>query len=464
MCMDLEKRAKRQSLKVIVSEAIMVITVVITVAVLAFVVSGYWLNADFKVERQGMLQINSVPTGASVAVDGDSPWFQRTNTSKILSSGEHEVVLSKEGYDTWSKTVNIKEGLLYRLNYPHLFLKDRMKETVYDATTTTFATVSPNRKLMLLANNTTNWALLNLDSETIKPTIVDVSKVFSSTSLSSDINSKLFTGEIIAASWDSANEHVLLKIKTNDVVEWILLDIRNTSKSVNLTREFATTFTEMRILDHSADNLLAIRDGNLHKIDVNASQISAVLIEDVVSYDYYDSEIIFASKNQIGLLRIGQTSPAIIKETEADEVKVLIGKFYDNKYLYVIEDKMITVYQKNDLQELMQTDISFVPQKIKVGYDGDFVSMTSDQSIATLDMESMNITEWQIDSSHYGWLNGYMFYAVNDGELSVYDYDGLNCRSLATNVSSHFPATITSEKWLYYFSDNELTREWLIAR
>ena len=165
MFMDLEKRAKRQSLKIIVSEMMMVITVIITVVVLVFVVSGYWLNADFKVERQGMLQINSVPTGASVAVDGDSPWFQRTNTSKILSSGKHEVVLSKDGYDTWSKTVNIKEGLLYRLNYPHLFLKDRTKESVYDTTTATFATVSPSRKLLLLANNTTDWLLINIDSE-----------------------------------------------------------------------------------------------------------------------------------------------------------------------------------------------------------------------------------------------------------------------------------------------------------
>ena len=56
MFMDLEKRAKRQSLKIIVSEMMMVITVIITVVVLVFVVSGYWLNADFKVERQGMLQ------------------------------------------------------------------------------------------------------------------------------------------------------------------------------------------------------------------------------------------------------------------------------------------------------------------------------------------------------------------------------------------------------------------------
>ena len=140
--MDLEKRARRQSLRVIISETIMVLTVVIMVVVLGFVVSGYWINSDFKVERQGMLQIYSVPTGADVEVDGDSPWFQRTNTSKVLSSGEHNIVLTKDGYDSWSKTVNIGEGLLYRLHYPRLFLKEREKENIYDATASIFATVS----------------------------------------------------------------------------------------------------------------------------------------------------------------------------------------------------------------------------------------------------------------------------------------------------------------------------------
>ena len=456
MFMDLEKRAKRQSLKIIVSEMMMVITVIITVVVLVFVVSGYWLNADFKVERQGMLQINSVPTGASVAVDGDSPWFQRTNTSKILSSGKHEVVLSKDGYDTWSKTVNIKEGLLYRLNYPHLFLKDRTKESVYDTTTATFATVSPSRKLLLLANNTTDWLLINIDSEIIKPATIDISKLFPSAN-------GLFAGKIISANWDSANEHVLLKIQNDDSIEWVLLDIRNSSKSINLTREFATTFTDVNIFDHSAENLLAIRDGNLHKIDVGARQISAVLIENILSYAFFDSEIIYSTKGQVNLLKLGQDSPIFVKGTESD-AQVLISKFYDDKYIYVIEGEEITVYQKNDLEELIHAEIGFTPQELKIGQDGDFVAMNSGTNFATLDMESMQITNWQINSSSYNWINGYMLYVINDGELSVYDFDGLNHRILSNNVSNHFPVTITSEKWLYYFSDDELVREWLIAR
>ena len=462
MTMDLEKRARRQSFRIIFSEVVMVLTVIIMVAILALVVSGYWLNSDFEVERQGMLQVYSIPTGANVEVDGDAPWFQRTNTSKILSSGEHTVTLTKDGYDSWSKTINISEGLLYRLHYPHLFLKEREKETVYNATTTTFATVSPNRKLLLLANNTTDWSLLNLDADTMKPTTLDIAKVFSIEKTPGDEQPSLFAGEIISADWDRANEHVLLQVALNDSIEWALLNIKDVSNSVNLTREFAANFSNIRIFDNSASNLLAIRDGNLHKIDVLARQISAILAENVANFDFYESDIIFASGTDVSTLKIGDT-PSVIKTTDVP-AQVFVGKFYETNYIFVITENTISVYQKDDLAEIFTAALDFAPQKVKIGHDGEFVVMSSDTNIASLDMESMTIRNWTTNSPDFGWINNYMIYSVKDGDLRVYDFDGLNQRQLAENVSGHFPVTITNDKWLYYFSDNQIIREWLIAR
>ena len=460
--MDLEQRAKRQSFRVIISETIMFLTVAITVVVLALIVSGYWLNADFKVERQGMLQINSIPTGASISVDGDTPWFQRTNTSKILSSGEHEIILTKDGYDTWSKTVSISEGLLYRLNYPHLFLKEREKEAVYDVTATTFATASPNRKLILLANSTTSWKLLKLDSDTIKADSIDISKLFSSVSLASGATTGLFNGEILSAEWDNSNEHILFKVNANGSIEWVILDIRNLSKSVNLTRDFATNFEKIKIFANSASTLLVVRNGNLHKIDVDARQISAILVSGIQSFDFYDSEIIYVSNGELNLMRIGN-EPVVLSEVEP-EAKALLGKFYDEKYIYVLEKNVLSIYQINSFELVEEIEISFSPENIKVGYGGEFIVMNTGVSFATIDMESMQVGEWSADSSHFGWINRYMLYSTLDGELFVYDFDGLNRRSLASNVSNHFPVVITDDKWLYYFSDGQLMREWLIAR
>lgn len=461
--MDYEKRAKRQSLRIIFSEFVMFLAVVSMVVVLGFVVSGYWINGDLKVERQGMLQINSIPTGLNITIDDELLRFQRTNSSKILSSGEHTVLLSKEGYDTWTKTVTIREGLLYRLNYPYLFRQEREKEDVYDATGTTFATVSPNRNLILLVNKTTNWTLINLDSTTIKPIAVDISKAFSSVSLATGAASGLFTGEILATEWDNANEHILFKVKNGENIEWVLLNVRNAAKSVNLTREFASNFEDVRILDSSASNLLAMRNGNLHKVDVESRQISAILASGVIHYDYYDNEIIYSTEEKINLLKLGDEKATPIEELEAPAT-LLLSKFYEDKYITVIRDLEVIVYKKDDLTEVARADLSFAPNYYKVGHDGDFIFLRNGSQLATFDMEALALKEWSPESEKFGWITNYMIYTVKNNELIVYDYDGLNRRSISTNVSAHFPVTITNNRWMYYFNDDGLVREWLIPR
>lgn len=465
--MDSEKRAKRQSIRIIVSELFMVIAVIITVAILALVVSGYWLNSDFKVERQGLLQISSIPTGADVEIDGNSSWLQRTNTSKVLSSGLHKIVLTKDGYDSWSREIKISEGLLYRVHYPRLFLNDREKETIYSAPATTFATVSPNHNFLLLVNKTTEWELINLDSEKQNIKKIDVGSVFSNVSMANGATAGLFTGEIISADWDANNEHILFQIKDNEKTTWTLLNINNIENSVDLTKEFNADFTRVKIFDNSASKLLAVTGGNLHRIDVNGRQISSVLVEDIQDFDFYDDEIFFSAAKSSNSYYVGISKINDNKITELLETKipaeVAISKFYDDKYLVVLLDNVVTLYKKDDFVEVLSRALEFLPKNIKVGGDGEFFNMSIDKQIASLDMEAMNIREWEVSSSNFGWLDGSMIYSVKDGELTVYDFDGLNARNLSKNVSERLPVTITSNKWLYYFSDDNLIRE-LITR
>lgn len=462
--MDLEERARRQSLRVITSEIIMVVTVIITVIILAFLVSGYWVNPNGEIERQGMLQIYSTPTGANVEVDGDAPWFQRTNTSKVLSSGEHKIVLTKDGYDSWSRTVSINEGLLYRVHYPRLFLLEREKSVAYDLTqeAPSFITVSPDYNSMLVSNKTTTWTLLELNRDEVVATKIDISEIFSSVSKANGATAGLFTGKILSADWSSDNEHILFAVENGMTKEWVVLNVKNPSQSVNLMREFAADFDEVRIFDSSANNLLALRNKNLHKIDVTNRQISAILAENIESYDFYDSDLIYFSENKIFLGKINDPKTAILTEVD-DNARVLISKFYDEKYNFMILNHKVELFKHENSELVYEGEISFTPEIIKVGHDGGFIFMQNGINIAVLDMEVMDIVEWSLDSENYGWLDSSMLYAIKDGELIVYDFNGQNRRKLSENVSARFPVTITENKWLYYFSDDTLVRE-IIAK
>ncbi len=464
--MDSEERARRQSLRVIISESIMVIAVIVTVVILAFLVSGYGINSDFEVERQGMLQIYSMPTGASVEVDGEAPWYQRTNTSKVLSAGEHEIKLAREGYDTWSKTVTINEGLLYRIHYPRLFLLEREPEAVFDTTNYTFATVSPDRRYLLLTNNTTNWILINLENETIKPKTLDVSNFLSPCN-------------VLAAEWNNNNDHVLIKTDSN-TAEWVLLDINNIAGSMNVTRAFATKFSDVRIFDSSASSLLALKNGDLHKIEVASKQLSDTLASNIINFEFYRDEVVFVAENvndteyvyamesnpsseidasyYAGILRMGSNTTTPLRPVSSVG-RIFLSRFYDERYLTLVDGESVAIYRRDDFAKILDSEITFAPHRIKVGISGDFVFIVNAENVATIDMETRGIYEWQLDSSAYGWLDDNMLYDVAGGALVVYDFDGLNRRELSNNVDKNFPATISADKYLYYFSENNLTRE-----
>ena len=465
--MDREKKRRRQSFKVIVSEILMTLAVVVTVIVLAFIVSGYWVNSDFEVERQGLLQVSSVPTGAEVVIDDESAWLQRTNTSKVLPSGTHKVELKKEGYDSWSKTIGISEGLLYRLHYPRLFLLKREKEKVLSLSGATFASVSPNRKTLLVANNTTEWELIDLDRENIEAKKINIAEYFSGVSMAEGATVGLFNSEILDADWAKDDNHILFKVRSGENAEWVLVDVRNLKNTINLTKEFGVNFSKVEILDNSANNLLIVQNSNLQRVDLSSKAISAVIVENIVSFDHFENEIAYVAKKDegfvVGKTEINDNEPEIL-DYLASSARVLVSKFYDDKYITLVQGQTVTLYREDDYIKVQEFELSFVPESLKVGHNGEFIIMASGGSISTLDMEAMKTTEWSVDDAKYGWVDNDMIYAVKEGELSVYDFDGLNHRLLAKNVSEHFPTTITSDKWLYYFSDDYLVREWLIKR
>ena len=323
---------------------------------------------------------------------------------------------------------------------------------------------------MLLANNTTSWQLLNLDTDNIKPVDLDLSKVLPFTSRADNASVGLFSGTIKAAEWASDNEHVLLTLVQEGAINWVLINVKNPTNSINLTKDFNADFSEIKILDQSASNLLVVLSGNLHRIDVPSKQISAVILPKVRDFDFYEQTIVFSAKDAetskyyIGLSRLGSNEVKRLEDNLETAKEVLITKFYDDEYIGVISDNDIVLHTKNDYETKATYNISFKPEKNKVGSSGEAIIMYTGGSIATVDMEASNMFEWSTGTDQFGWLDGSMVYAVKDGILNVYDFNGLNHRTLSTNVSSHFPVTITADKYLYYFRDGSLIREYLYEK
>ena len=467
---ELQERRRRRAIRVAITETFMAISVVFLVAILTLIVMGYGFGKDLEVERSGMLQLNSSPSGATVTIDDDT-LLARTNLSRTLSSGEHTISITKDGYDTWSKKIVITEGIYYRLTYPRLFLKERTPTAVlhFDEETTgtlTAASVAPDRTTMLASAGGT-WGIINLSSAEPEFKALDLSILPASVCMN----------DVQIQKWSNNSEKLLTTMVCDGTTEWVLFNVKDPAESVNLTRTFALNFSQIELENDSADRILVLVDNNLREINVSSLEISKVLLEGVASFTSNSSTVAYVTvvdesgEKSIGIYKDGEKGGTIISTAASDTVvSAVVNEYYGDEYLIVTIDNQMQIYsgslpsyqQKDTTKKLTLTGeetLDFVPATLTIRGDGELVVAQNGANVAVLDTESLLISNY-ITSGQVYWLDSFMFSTIQDGNLVAYDFDKTNERPLAGAVSEQYPAVITSNgKWLYYFSDNTLVRE-----
>ena len=88
--MDLDREKRRQAIHVIISDSLIAFFVVVIVVVLLAIVIGYRINSDFSLEQNGLVQLQTVPSNATVIIDGETE-LGHTKLSKMLPGGPKTV-------------------------------------------------------------------------------------------------------------------------------------------------------------------------------------------------------------------------------------------------------------------------------------------------------------------------------------------------------------------------------------
>ena len=265
--MNREQRKRRQKIFTVLAETFMVFAVIAIVVVMTLVAMGYKFGKEGEIEQSGLMQLHTMPTGATVEIDG-KVLFARSNLSESLSPGEHYIKITKDGYDSWEKTVTMEPGSLMRLYSPRLFLLERKPEKVIALGDLMFYSVSENRNYLLYAKpDSTKWTLMNVKNDEVETTEVDVTKVFTF------IKENKFTGKIEQIKWDSDEDKVLVKASFEGNTEWALIDLKDVTESVTVTKEFGMNFNRIELASGSAERILTLENGNLRKIDIGNKSI-----------------------------------------------------------------------------------------------------------------------------------------------------------------------------------------------
>ena len=441
------------------------------VIVLLFVAMGYKLGSDGSFNQTGLLQVDSTPTGATVAIDGEE-MFSRTNMNKMLSEDEHAVKLTKEGYELWEKTVKIRAGVLYKLDYPRLFKQDRESEVVREFVKRPgFMIASSTRTNLLYADTgSTTWNLMSIRGDDVTVTEIDVAPYFRMKPEENKTEQPAIAGDFLRMEWDLNGDKILVEWNNGEIHDFVLINVRNPEASVNLTETFGMEFTDVKMANDSAERLLALENGNLRKISVGNKELSSVLASNVESFSNLDMEVVYVTvpneenERVIGLYREGE--PTVVKLTTVSgdtEVKTVAAEYLGEKYIGLMLDDSLHIYKGSyptvdqslsDMSEIVKQSLIEVPETFYAHDRGRFMIAKNGSKMVVFNAELGEVTGFVIDNERMNWMDEFLIANVVDGKLVVRDFDGTNRRVLA-NASTGYDATIAANnKWLYYMSDH----------
>lgn len=402
--MDLDREKRRQAIHVIISDSLIAFFVVVIVVVLLAIVIGYRINSDFSLEQNGLVQLQTVPSDATVMIDGGTE-MAHTRLSKMLPGGEHEVVLQREGYEEWRKTITVTPGWLLRVEYPRLIKQNRETRDMieFGEKDLDFFYASPSRKLALYSlNDSTEWHLVSgFNNNSLKEKVIDITGIFSTEvevvkekpeetiegEETEETPEYLFTGKIKSIEWNDLETAVLLKVSDGEKEEWGVIDFANPTESVNLSSELTRYESNYKNLDENdarsekntgntavvkqavatkrtktnqiadarfedTDKILVVVNGNLKEVSLSKKIAMSTEINNVAEFENYGEQVVYVTtkKNgacEIRLYRMSDEKSVLVQEVgpEKSSVLVSITKYGGQSYLEYFIDNRLYVYR-----------------------------------------------------------------------------------------------------------------------
>ena len=464
--MDRAKSKRIREIRVIATNIFMCISVVAIVFILMMIAMGFTFTENGGLEQAGLAQLISHPSDASVTIDGNVQ-FGHTEFSKMLSGGTHQISITKDGYDTWSKDLKIDAGLLTRVEWIRLFPKKADVHSMRTFKELRLAAFSANRKKILIAEKDSNQLFyIDIQDEKLNITKLNLNDCLSTTA------AKAVEGNISVVAWNNNNSRLIAKWTVDDETSWHLIDLNHVDTSINLTKRFNLDFSSVLIANDSASKLWTLEDGNLRLIDTNNLTISSAIASnlekiahnrDIVAFTNVENDV-----RQLNIYRDGEKGYTTIAKLDntinKTTVKLAMGTYWNEDWLAYSIDKQIFIlggkypsYGKNDTSKLkvrLDRKLDYMPTLLSVNANQRIAIFSGDNQMTSYDLETKEYfdTELPAPLTNINWLDDYLVWQNSESAIYVRDFDGANHRKIIPNVDNPLPVAISeNNRWLYYF-------------
>lgn len=446
----------------------MTLTVTVIVAMLMLVVLGYQFNKkDGRIEQGGLLQFESIPTGAAVTLD-QLPLSSLTNTKATVDRGNHFVEFNLANYRTWQKNITITPGQIGWLSYARLIPTTVTPKTLQQYTNLSGTLAAPSDKYMLLhqAADSADFILANIEGDTVQYSTVTLPT--SAYTAPSAGQAQSFTLE----SW-SQDDQAALVLHTYDgtKTEWLLLNRSSPDKSINLSATYGISPSTVQFAGSGSKLLFARTDNTIQRINLDEQTLSRPLATNVDSFTVYDEKTIIYStiaddKNQrtIAYAAVDIDSPVALAVFPADGQPLLAAmtSYFNQHYVAIMHGQTLkiltgslpTATDSGSLQTYAQQTVSATVSALTSSSNDRFFVAQLPTGYATYDIElkKYDETKWAAQPQtprQIAWLDDFMLWSDYGGELRFYEFDGANQQNIMPVAEGYTVSLSPNGKYIY---------------
>lgn len=462
---------------------VMTLATIILTALAIFYAMGYRFNRDtLSFVQGGLVQFNSVPAGATIVIDGRAQSYKTPGRAN-LGPGQHTIGLQLDGYRSWQKTVDLGPGQLLWLNYTRLIPNS----------VTTVPLKSFDKMHALMASPDRRWLAIQQRAGSPRLTIVDTGDernlkyddITIPDSKLTKVGGKL--GAFTLVEWDLGSRYLLIHHHAKKINEWLRVDRTAPENTINLTQQFRSSLGDVHFAGPNSNQLYAITDKVLRRLDVPAGSMSAALVTGVKQYSVYgDGSIAFvaernatagnsATKQQIA--GIYRRDKEVDVETIATgvPVKIAFGEYANHVYLAIYKGKTSIQILRDpspanikDISQFAALEVGQAPSQMMFSNNGRMVVAGANNQITTYDLEigatykSMLSFLSQKPVRPLNWLDDYYLWSDNGDRLRIVEFDGQNDREI-TSLSAGFSVSLSETgKTLFSIGQNGITNKYFL--
>lgn len=465
---------KKELIKRVSVYSVMTLLVIIIVTALVLVILGYRIRAG-QIEQDALVQFASVPSGASVSVDGKAIGTN-TPTKSALPAGKYTFTMSLNNYQPWTKTTTLQSGVLRWLNYALLVPKKLPVTAIASYPTVDASLAVQGGRFMLIQEKSSEptFHVTDLTSDTPKTTTITIPATsYSEATTEGVIHS--FT----ATEWDSGGRFIIVKHTYADKSEWLVVDTQDVTKTQNLTTLYALDMSAVHFSGTSGTALYSLSSGDIRKIDLSGGTISRALVSNATSFSIYNTNIITyvgvgkagTAQRVVGVYRDGDASPTVLRTTTSDAAESLMiatTHYFNDDYVAIAEGKKVDILSGNypntpknasSLKMYASYTLKSDVKALSFSTAGDYVFTQNGNYFTSYSLEYNSYSQTTVTAgtvlSTLDWLTDNDLWSNQDGSIVIREVDGANVHTLNKAVGGQDSTLSPNGRFFYSIGTNK---------